>query len=184
MSAQIPARSSMMTDPLRWMASNLVRRSFRGVLSRKLTASHLPSLSIHFQDVAEPHRCPRCILMLFTSKLCAKVCLLLTLDVPCIKRQVLMYTSTVSASMTSLLKTFQGIRANAQFSNIRYAKPPTGGLRFRAPSPPRMVNRFVDQGLVGRVCPQASFARRLVAVQFDSAYLAGKTSNASAQKPR
>ncbi|RAH47257.1 alpha/beta-hydrolase, partial [Aspergillus brunneoviolaceus CBS 621.78] len=43
------------------------------------------------------------------------------------------------------------------FSNIRYAAPPTGSLRFRPPIPPAQGNRSVVQtGAQGRVCPQAT----------------------------
>ncbi|KAL8833400.1 MAG: hypothetical protein Q9170_004281 [Blastenia crenularia] len=66
------------------------------------------------------------------------------------------------------------------FSNIRYAEPPVGELRFRAPLPPQAVNRSVDQGLVGRVCPQANPAWLLIAAEFAPDYLTGKPFNASA----
>ncbi|KAF7595443.1 hypothetical protein BBP40_006065 [Aspergillus hancockii] len=42
------------------------------------------------------------------------------------------------------------------FSNIRYAAPPLGNLRFRAPMPPRVNRSRVQTGVVGRVCPQAT----------------------------
>ncbi|PYI20069.1 carboxylesterase family protein [Aspergillus violaceofuscus CBS 115571] len=43
------------------------------------------------------------------------------------------------------------------FSNIRYAAPPTGSLRFRPSIPPAQGNRSVVQtGAQGRVCPQAT----------------------------
>ncbi|KAB8228467.1 Alpha/Beta hydrolase protein [Aspergillus alliaceus] len=42
------------------------------------------------------------------------------------------------------------------FSNIRYAAPPLGGLRFRAPLPPKLNRSEVQTGSVGRVCPQAT----------------------------
>ncbi|KAJ9299831.1 hypothetical protein DTO271G3_2715 [Paecilomyces variotii] len=41
------------------------------------------------------------------------------------------------------------------FSNIRYAAPPLGDLRFRAPVPPEINRSEVQNGTVGRVCPQA-----------------------------
>ncbi|KAI4269514.1 MAG: hypothetical protein LQ337_007237 [Flavoplaca oasis] len=66
------------------------------------------------------------------------------------------------------------------FSNIRYAEPPTADLRFRAPVPPQGVNRSVDQGLIGRVCPQADPAWLLTAADFVPAYLTGEPFNASA----
>ncbi|KAL8713078.1 MAG: hypothetical protein Q9225_006847, partial [Loekoesia sp. 1 TL-2023] len=64
-------------------------------------------------------------------------------------------------------------------SSIRFQQPPVGDLRFRAPLPPRTVNRSVDQGLVGRICPQAVPAWELIAAQFLPAYLTGKPFNAS-----
>ncbi|KAI4232677.1 MAG: hypothetical protein LQ349_004866 [Xanthoria aureola] len=66
------------------------------------------------------------------------------------------------------------------FSNIRYAEPPIGDLRFRAPVPPQGGNRSVDRGLVGKVCPQANPAWLLTTEQFVPAYLTGKPFNASA----
>lgn len=42
------------------------------------------------------------------------------------------------------------------FSNIRYAAPPVGDLRFRAPVPPEEDRCEVQTGSIGRVCPQAS----------------------------
>lgn len=42
------------------------------------------------------------------------------------------------------------------------------------------MDRSIDQGLVGRVCPQANPAWELIAAQFDPAYLTGKPFNASA----
>lgn len=40
------------------------------------------------------------------------------------------------------------------FSNIRYAAPPLGDLRFRAPVWPEQDRRQVQNGSVGRMCPQ------------------------------
>ncbi|KAL9011611.1 MAG: hypothetical protein Q9173_003557 [Seirophora scorigena] len=59
-------------------------------------------------------------------------------------------------------------------------EPPIGELRFRAPLPPQTVNRSVDQGLIGRVCPQARPAWQSIAAQFAPAYLAGQRFNSSA----
>lgn len=66
------------------------------------------------------------------------------------------------------------------FSNIRYAQPPVGELRFRAPLPPTGRNTTVDNGSVGRICPQASPAWELIAEVFDTDYLEGKPYNGSA----
>lgn len=42
------------------------------------------------------------------------------------------------------------------FSNIRYAAPPLGDLRFRAPVLPAQNRTHVQTGDVGRICPQAT----------------------------
>lgn len=42
------------------------------------------------------------------------------------------------------------------FSNIRYAAPPLGDRRFRAPVWPKQNRTHVQDGSVGRVCPQAN----------------------------
>jgi carboxylesterase type B len=41
------------------------------------------------------------------------------------------------------------------FSNVRYAAPPTGDLRFRAPQKPSSNRCVVQTGNVGRICPQS-----------------------------
>ena len=41
------------------------------------------------------------------------------------------------------------------FSNIRYAQPPVGNLRFAPPVPPTGRDPVVQDGSVGRICPQA-----------------------------
>lgn len=40
------------------------------------------------------------------------------------------------------------------FSNIRYAAPPLGDLRFRAPVAPEQDREQVQNGSIGRQCPQ------------------------------
>ncbi len=67
------------------------------------------------------------------------------------------------------------------FSNIRYAEPPVGELRFCASVPPRKNRgKIIDQGKIDRVCPQASPAWSPVAVEFLRTYFAGTSFNASA----
>ncbi|KAH7137437.1 Alpha/Beta hydrolase protein [Dactylonectria estremocensis] len=41
------------------------------------------------------------------------------------------------------------------FSNIRYARPPTGELRFTPPQPPETNRTAIQKGQVGASCPQA-----------------------------
>ena len=53
-------------------------------------------------------------------------------------------------------------------------------MRFRAPLPPTGRNTTVDNGSVGRICPQASPAWELIAEVFDTDYLEGKPYNGSA----
>ncbi|MCJ1344838.1 hypothetical protein MMC31_003041 [Peltigera leucophlebia] len=62
------------------------------------------------------------------------------------------------------------------FSNIRYAEPPVGELRFRASVPPRNRRKIVDQGTIGKICPQAMPAWLDVA----GGLVTGKISNVSA----
>ncbi|KAF2155455.1 alpha/beta-hydrolase [Myriangium duriaei CBS 260.36] len=65
------------------------------------------------------------------------------------------------------------------FSNIRYAAPPVGDLRFAAPQAPK-PNRTVQTGQVARICPVASPVWESVAAEFVPGYLLGqKTFNDS-----
>ncbi|KAK5172923.1 uncharacterized protein LTR77_003045 [Saxophila tyrrhenica] len=61
------------------------------------------------------------------------------------------------------------------FSNIRYAAPPVGDLRFRAPQPPKRNRGEVQTGEQDRICPQAQPAWGLISGQFIPEYLAGQT---------
>lgn len=51
---------------------------------------------------------------------------------------------------------WQSTQGLYNFSNIRYAAPPVGDLRFRAPVWPEKNRTQIQDGSVGRVCPQAS----------------------------
>ncbi|TKA66081.1 hypothetical protein B0A55_09460 [Friedmanniomyces simplex] len=61
------------------------------------------------------------------------------------------------------------------FSNIRYAAPPTGENRFRAPQLPATNRSVVQTGLPARICPQADPAWLLIAETYIPEYLAGQT---------
>ncbi|RDW80884.1 hypothetical protein BP5796_05582 [Coleophoma crateriformis] len=52
------------------------------------------------------------------------------------------------------------------FSNIPFAEPPLGSLRFKAPIPPQTRNRTVNDGQQTRICPQSNPAWELIAAQF------------------
>jgi carboxylesterase type B len=56
------------------------------------------------------------------------------------------------------------------FSNIRYAEPPLGNLRFAASIPPKRRNRTIDDGSVARICPQAYPAGTFINQIYNSYY--------------
>ncbi|KAH9204956.1 acetylcholinesterase [Leptodontidium sp. 2 PMI_412] len=51
---------------------------------------------------------------------------------------------------------FNQTRGYYNFSNIRYASPPLGDLRFRAPVLPATNRSVIQDGSVTRICPQAT----------------------------
>lgn len=57
------------------------------------------------------------------------------------------------------------------FSNIRYAAPPVGELRFAAPQAPAVDRSQVQTGNVGRICPQANPAWDAITAQWIPEYL-------------
>ena len=61
------------------------------------------------------------------------------------------------------------------FSNIRYAAPPTGKNRFRAPQLPASNRGTVQTGSTGKICAQSQGAWGAIAAQFIPRYLAGQT---------
>ncbi|KAL6831762.1 alpha/beta-hydrolase [Trichoderma camerunense] len=56
------------------------------------------------------------------------------------------------------------------FTNIPYAEPPVGSLRWRAPIPPKGVQKTIQDGSVGKICPQQSPNWTITAVQFATAW--------------
>lgn len=82
-------------------------------------------------------------------------CLASTWDMQSTK---LLSTSVVSTSTFAILQAHTTTKVTGNyynFSNIRYAEPPLGLLRFAAPVPPKGRSRAVDDGSVARICPQA-----------------------------
>ncbi|KAK4549100.1 hypothetical protein LTR36_007556 [Oleoguttula mirabilis] len=61
------------------------------------------------------------------------------------------------------------------FNNVRYAAPPTGENRFRAPQTPAVNRSVVQQGTQDRICPQASPAWGEIAEAYIPLYLGGQT---------
>ena len=63
------------------------------------------------------------------------------------------------------------------FSNIRYAEPPVGSLRFALPVSPRGRNTTVDTGSIARICPQAYPTGGRINERYNTYYsLTGNTS--------
>ncbi|KAH0037396.1 carboxylesterase family protein-like protein, partial [Aureobasidium melanogenum] len=65
------------------------------------------------------------------------------------------------------------------FSNIRYAAPPVGDLRFAAPQAPAVNRSEVQTGSVNRICPQANPAWDAIAAQWIPEYLLDNKTNFS-----
>ncbi|OJD30095.1 carboxylesterase family protein [Diplodia corticola] len=55
---------------------------------------------------------------------------------------------------------FNETRAYYNFSNIRYAAPPVGELRFKAPEAPVTDRSVINDGSIDRICPQSSATYR------------------------
>lgn len=66
------------------------------------------------------------------------------------------------------------------FSNIRYAQAPIGELRFNEPAPLTGRDTTINNGSVGRICPQAIPDWIIYAELYTSAYQAGTTFNYTA----
>ncbi|KAI1057383.1 hypothetical protein LB507_011532 [Fusarium sp. FIESC RH6] len=66
------------------------------------------------------------------------------------------------------------IRDSYKFSNIRYAQPPTGNLRFRAPVPPLANRDQIQTGDEVRACPQGIPLWQARAVKPTAEYSNGK----------
>ncbi|KAM0253112.1 hypothetical protein ACHAQJ_007388 [Trichoderma viride] len=60
------------------------------------------------------------------------------------------------------------------FTNIPYAEPPLGSLRFRAPIPPQSIKIDVQGGSIGKICPQKSPDWTAIAEQFVAAWSTGQ----------
>jgi carboxylesterase type B len=62
------------------------------------------------------------------------------------------------------------------FSNIRFAQPPVGQLRWALPVPPTGRNAVVQNGSVGTICPQGTPHWASIAPLWLQNYLAGNAS--------
>lgn len=69
---------------------------------------------------------------------------------------------------------FNTTGAYYNFSNIRFAAPPVGELRFAAPQKPTANRSAVQTGHQGHICPQAIPDWYSVATQFVPRYLDGE----------
>lgn len=74
---------------------------------------------------------------------------------------------------------YQSSTAIYNFSNIRYAQPPVGDLRFAAPVPPKGRSTNVNQGTIGTICPQADPVWLLIGLSFITALATGQPFNYS-----
>ncbi|KAJ9606204.1 hypothetical protein H2200_009165 [Cladophialophora chaetospira] len=63
------------------------------------------------------------------------------------------------------------------FSNIRYGQAPVGNLRFAAPLAPTGRNNAVQNGSVGRICPQAGPSWYPIAAEFLVSLVEGNASS-------
>lgn len=92
----------------------------------------------------------------------------------CVPSQLLFH----AYAQTNYRKETSGIY---NFSNIRYAAPPLGDLRFSAPVPPEWDRSKVQDGSVGRICPQATpLWLTEIEPDFVESQLSGRTFNGSA----
>lgn len=83
-------------------------------------------------------------------------------------------------SFTLLTLSRQQIAGYYNFSNIRYAAPPLGNLRFRQPELPLTDRSVVNDGSTNRICPQGSANWGIVGTVFLLDYIAtGKLPNIS-----
>ncbi|KAI9794073.1 MAG: hypothetical protein M1816_006698 [Peltula sp. TS41687] len=93
------------------------------------------------------------------------------------------YLPTVDLGYTiQQASSYNGTAKFYSFSNIRYAAPPVGELRFAAPVP-AAENRTVQTGTVNRICHQVLPAWFLISQQFVPAYLSGNLSAFNTSAP-
>lgn len=69
------------------------------------------------------------------------------------------------------------------FTNIRYAAPPLGNLRFAPPQPPAVNRSAIETGNMPRLCPQGFPGWGNTAFPFMSLYTAGLPFNVTSNNP-
>ncbi|KAF9701169.1 hypothetical protein EKO04_000475 [Ascochyta lentis] len=75
--------------------------------------------------------------------------------------------------------TFNNTGGFYNFSNIRYAAPPVGDLRFAPPQAPAENRSSINTGSISRICPQAGPAWSAQATQFLTSVILGASYNTS-----